>query len=109
MGMPTVLMVAEKPSLAQAIAKILSNDQLSSRRSVSATCPVWEYQGVFFGKPAKFKVTSVTGHIYTCDFPREYNNWDGIEPVKLFDAPTLKLEANPKVLTQYTLMVVGWN
>jgi len=43
-------------------------------------------------------IKQVMGHVYSLDFPKEYNNWDAIEPITLFEAPTVKLEANPKVL-----------
>ncbi|KAJ3081509.1 DNA topoisomerase 3-beta-1 [Quaeritorhiza haematococci] len=92
----TVLMVAEKPSLAESIAKILSDGRYRSRKGISPACSVHEYDGVFQGKAAKFKVTSVAGHVFTIDFPKEYNNWDVIDPVDLFNAPIQKLEANPK-------------
>ena len=58
--------------------------------------PVHEYSGTLFGKPAEFKVTSVTGHVFTCDFPKKYNNWDSCEPLDLFEASVVKEEANPK-------------
>ena len=35
-------------------------------------------------------MTSVAGHVYSTDFPREYGGWDKVPPVKLFDAPTVK-------------------
>ena len=33
------------------------------------------------------------------DFPAKYQSWQTTDPVTLFDAPTLKAEANPKVRT----------
>ena len=38
-------MVAEKPSLALSIAKILSRNSLKTRKSYSNACPVHEYTG----------------------------------------------------------------
>lgn len=51
---------------------------------------------MFRDQPAEFHFTSVTGHVYSLDFTKEYNSWD-IEPMKLFDAKTIKLESNPKM------------
>lgn len=45
--MKAVLMVAEKPSLALSIAKILSNEPLNSRKGISNACTVHEYNGMF--------------------------------------------------------------
>ncbi len=70
---------------------------MSSRRSVA--CNVFEYSGKFMGQEAKFKVTSVMGHVYSLDFPKEYNNWGAVDPVELYDSPVVKLEANPKVFS----------
>ena len=36
------------------------------------------------------------GHVFSIDFPKQYNNWDACEPVDLFEAPTIKMESNPK-------------
>lgn len=91
--MKTVLMVAEKPSLAQSIAKILSNGKVTSRKGLSPACQVYEYLGTFIGQAAKFKMTSVCGHVMSLDFKSQYNNWDAVEPGELFDAPTRKKEA----------------
>lgn len=41
------------------------------------------------GKPALFRVTSVTGHVFSTDFPASYQNWDAVDPVELFEAPVL--------------------
>ena len=78
---PVVLMVAEKPSLAQSLAKILSSGGLSSRKGSNGACSVHEWNGRFHGESVLFKMTSVCGHVMSCDFPPKYNNWDKVDPV----------------------------
>eukprot|EP00921_Rhytidocystis_pertsovi_P010947 GHVQ01017627.1.p1 GENE.GHVQ01017627.1~~GHVQ01017627.1.p1 ORF type:complete len:865 (-),score=112.32 GHVQ01017627.1:231-2825(-) len=87
-------MVAEKPSIAETLATALSDGSSRKRRGVSPVCGVFEYDGVFRGESAFFKVTSTAGHVYTTDFPKRYNNWDTTDPVELFDAEVVKIEAN---------------
>eukprot|EP00884_Botryococcus_braunii_P010708 jgi/Botrbrau1/19639/Bobra.0003s0009.1 len=89
----TVLMVAEKPSLAASIAQHLSDARSHSRRGA---LDVHEWEGNFQGRRARFKMTSVVGHVYSIDFPAKYQHWDTVDPLSLFDAPTIKNEANPK-------------
>jgi DNA topoisomerase IA len=60
-----ILMVAEMPAIAQAIAEAMSNGRHESRRG---TTPVHEFSGQFRGQHAFFKVTSVIGHVYRCAF-----------------------------------------
>uniref|UniRef100_A0AAR2JDV6 DNA topoisomerase n=1 Tax=Pygocentrus nattereri TaxID=42514 RepID=A0AAR2JDV6_PYGNA len=96
--MRTVLMVAEKPSLAQSIAKILSKGSCSSRKGLNGACSVHDYTGSFMGQNVRFKMTSVCGHVMSLDFTGKYNNWDKVDPAELFSkAPTEKKEANPKL------------
>ena len=45
--MKTVLMVAEKPSLAQSIANILSKKSCEYRKGFNGACAVNEWQGKF--------------------------------------------------------------
>ncbi|XP_027703283.1 DNA topoisomerase 3-beta-1 [Vombatus ursinus] len=106
--MKTVLMVAEKPSLAQSIAKILSRGNMSSRKGLNGACSVHEYTGSFSGQPVRFKMTSVCGHVMTLDFTGKYNHWDRVDPAELFSkAPTEKKEANPKLNMVKFLQVEG--
>ncbi|XP_003225161.1 DNA topoisomerase 3-beta-1 [Anolis carolinensis] len=106
--MKTVLMVAEKPSLAQSIAKILSRGNMSSRKGLNGACSVHEYTGSFIGQSSHFKMTSVCGHVMTLDFIGKYNNWDKVDPAELFSkAPTEKKEANPKLNMVKFLQVEG--
>uniref|UniRef100_A0A8C0J9F4 DNA topoisomerase n=1 Tax=Chelonoidis abingdonii TaxID=106734 RepID=A0A8C0J9F4_CHEAB len=106
--MKTVLMVAEKPSLAQSIAKILSRGNMSSHKGLNGACSVHEYTGSFIGQCVHFKMTSVCGHVMTLDFIGKYNNWDKVDPAELFSkAPTEKKEANPKLTMVKFLQVEG--
>ncbi|KXZ51646.1 hypothetical protein GPECTOR_11g100 [Gonium pectorale] len=91
-------MVAEKPSLSQSIAHILSEGRMASRR---AALDVHEFDGRFRGQAARFKMTSVIGHVYSIDFTAAFNSWDKVDPAQLYDAPTIKQEANPKVAGAY--------
>ncbi|KAK3783011.1 hypothetical protein RRG08_015351 [Elysia crispata] len=95
--MKTVLMVAEKPSLAQSLAKILSNGNMNSRKGMNGACSVHDYMGRFNGEQVHFKMTSVCGHVMGVDFPGRFNNWDKVDPVELFTAPITKKEANPNL------------
>eukprot|EP01090_Pellita_catalonica_P021400 TRINITY_DN7999_c0_g1_i1.p1 TRINITY_DN7999_c0_g1~~TRINITY_DN7999_c0_g1_i1.p1 ORF type:complete len:842 (-),score=130.49 TRINITY_DN7999_c0_g1_i1:22-2547(-) len=95
--MSVVLMVAEKPSIARTLAYTLSGaESVRDRKGISPMCPVHEYKGKFSGKPAQFRVTSVVGHIFSCDFYPEFQNWNTTDPKDLFAAPTRKVESTPK-------------
>ncbi|KAJ7957287.1 DNA topoisomerase [Quillaja saponaria] len=93
MATPTVLMVAEKPSIALSIASVLSRGQMYTRRG---STEVHEFGGMFLGFHAQFKVTSVIGHIFSVDFPVKYQDWTATDPLDLFQAPVIKNESNPK-------------
>ncbi|CAH8847266.1 unnamed protein product [Trichobilharzia szidati] len=95
--MQTVFMVAEKPSLAESIAKSLSNKRNSSRRGFNGACSVHEWIGQFMSEQVRFKMTSVCGHVMNVDFLSRYNSWDKVDPAELFVAPIEKKEANPKL------------
>ena len=48
-----------------------------------------EFDGIFMSQPAKFKVTSVAGHVFSLDFPPSYQNWGAVDPKDLFEAPVV--------------------
>jgi len=39
----------------------------------------------------------ISGHVYSLDFPPQFQNWETTDPAMLFNARTMKNEANPKV------------
>ncbi|CAN0870631.1 DNA topoisomerase 3-beta [Linum grandiflorum] len=93
MAPPGVLMVAEKPSIASSIASVLSHGKMFTRKGSS---DVHEFDAMFLGFPAHYKVTSVIGHVFSVDFPEKYQNWSATDPLDLFQAPVRKSESNPK-------------
>lgn len=95
--MKTALMVAEKPSLALALAKILSNGSHITRKGISSASAVHEWKGSFRNESVVFRMTSVCGHVMSLDFNGKYNSWDKVDPVELFTCPTEKKEANDKM------------
>ncbi|CAN0870597.1 DNA topoisomerase 3-beta [Linum grandiflorum] len=93
MAPPGVLMVAEKPSIASSIASVLSHGKMFTRKG---STDVHEFDAMFLGFPAHYKVTSVIGHVFSVDFPEKYQNWSATDPLDLFQAPVRKSESNPK-------------
>jgi DNA topoisomerase III len=84
-----IVHIAEKPSIAQAIAKGLAEGQVNT---YSKALPVTEFTGPAFPKApyaanCKHKVTSVAGHVFSVDFPSQYQSWDSVDPAELFTAP----------------------
>jgi len=86
--MKTALMVAEKPSLAQSLAKILSNGQMNTRKGSNGACSIHEFNARFppTGENVRFKFTSVCGHVMSLDFVGKYNSWDRVDPVRINDS-----------------------
>ena len=39
------------------------------------------------------------------DFPPAYQNWEGTDPMDLFEAPVLRSECNPKVMCLFTTLI----
>lgn len=94
----SVIHIAEKPSIAQAIAKGLSSIQGSSQCSFGGggrSLPTHDIPHLPFPKAphaerCSHKVTSVAGHVFGTDFGSEYQSWDSVDPAELFHAPIVK-------------------
>lgn len=96
-----VLCVAEKPSIAKAVAEALCGGRSNNRdrrksgqfvRNIDFTFdfPEWGRCDV--------TMTSVAGHIISQDFPSEYG-WNNCSPKQLFSAPT-EMKMNKKEIAQ---------
>lgn len=86
-------MVAEKPSISETIAKMLSNGNFRTQKRQT---PVHFFNGTFQNRKAEVCVTAVTGHVFNRDFPSEYQNWSKTDPSTLFAANTIKSSADDK-------------
>lgn len=93
-----VLCVAEKPSIAKAVAGILGGQDVRSRTTrnqytrnydCSFTFPEWG--------PCNVTVTSVAGHLFSTDFTEQHKKWYSCAPADLFDAKIVtEVAANMK-------------
>jgi hypothetical protein len=85
-----VLCVAEKPTVAKAIANILFRpQQAQSQRTQSIYNPKYEFQCNFEGRNVTMIVTSVTGHLMEMDFDDAHRKWHSCDPRQLMDLSTL--------------------
>ncbi|KAK8153608.1 DNA topoisomerase 3-beta [Phyllosticta citrichinensis] len=89
-NMPKILCVAEKPSIAKAVAGHLSGGQM---RAIKARGCEYTYNYEFtydFGSRwghCNVVMTSVVGHLKTLEFQQpNHKSWTGCEPKDLFDA-----------------------
>ncbi|KAI1500688.1 DNA topoisomerase [Biscogniauxia marginata] len=93
-----VLCVAEKPSIAKAVAGHLSGGQVQVHTTPEKYIKnyVFDYD---FGHPwgrCQVTMTSVLGHITAAVFPPQYKKWDYPPPDQLFDAPVNIVVAEDK-------------
>ena len=75
--------------IAEAIAKGLCNGDRNVNKKVM---PVHSFTNPSFPKAphaskVQHKVTSVAGHVFSVDFPQEYQSWESVDPGELFHAP----------------------
>ncbi|CAD8146824.1 unnamed protein product [Paramecium pentaurelia] len=85
-----ILMVAEKNSIAEAVAYAIG----SKVRAKKGRQAFFYFSGMFKGQQANFTVTATNGHLFSRDFPKEYENWNSCDPIELFQAKTIKKAAN---------------
>lgn len=93
-----ILCVAEKPSIARAVAEHLSGGRPTVRNTPNKYIKnyVFEYDfGQGWGN-CSVTMTSVLGHITATVFPPEYNDWKYPPPDRLFDAPVKTIFADDK-------------
>jgi DNA topoisomerase-3 len=86
-----VLNVAEKPSVAKAVASILSRNQgLRTRDGRSRYNRIFEFNYSINGQPCHMLVTSVTGHLMELEFEDRFRKWHSCDPADLYHVPVRK-------------------
>ena len=88
-----VLMIAEKPSIADRIAQVFSeNDYIKPLfGTYYPHKKYYEFPGRFQNKKASFIVSSVAGHLYRTEFCEGYEIGNCVSPFELFDASVDKI------------------
>lgn len=108
-----VLVIAEKPSIAKAIAaaygaKIDYDIKKNPEHFSNSGAPYLTFEGYFKGIPATFAVSSVFGHILGDGFEDKYDEWNSISPIDLFDVPIVKREEMPEKYISQTLSELAY-
>lgn len=86
-----VLNVAEKPSVAKAVATILSRNQgLRVREGRSRYNKLFEFNYSIRGQHCQMVVTSVIGHLMELEFEDRFRKWHSCDPAHLYHAPVRK-------------------
>ncbi|KAF6167122.1 hypothetical protein GIB67_029760 [Kingdonia uniflora] len=98
-----VLNVAEKPSVAKAVATILSRGQLHTREGRSRYNKIFEFNYTVRNQQCQMLVTSVTGHLMEIDFEDRYRKWHSCDPVDLYHAQIKKFVPEDKLDIKRTL------
>jgi len=80
--MKVVAVVAEKPSVMQALASALGG------------CGA-EFEGRFLGERVWYRLAATKGHLFALDFVEAYDDWEAVEPRELFEAPLRLRPAGP--------------
>ena len=81
-----VLNVAEKPSVAKEVSRVLCGGrQPQSRRGPSPYNVNWEFPYEVEGKQCQMVFTSVTGHLMEMEFEGSHKSWRGCNPRELID------------------------
>ena len=78
-----MLNVAEKPSVAKEISRVLSNGQARARDGLTPWNKVWEFPYVVRGRQVSMVFTSVTGHLSNFEFDDSHKRWNGVDPREL--------------------------
>lgn len=86
------LCVAEKPSVAKAIAELLSGGKHRKFISQSKYNPVYEFKCNLGGESRRLRVTSVLGHIMNLKYPDECKDWLKTDMESLYE---IELEKVP--------------
>ncbi|KAK6079226.1 DNA topoisomerase [Seiridium cupressi] len=93
-----ILCVAEKPSIAKAVAGHLSGGQQQTRHTANKYIKNYTFDydfGQGWGN-CSVTMTAVLGHITTTQFPAEYKDWRFPPPDTLFNAPVVTTTAEDK-------------
>lgn len=96
MPVTVVLHVAEKPSVARAVALVLSRAPAGGSPPgggrAGGAPPVWEFDATWppYGAGVRHLVTSVAGHLMELEFAPPYSSWQSCLPSALFDAPIMR-------------------
>lgn len=88
-----VLNVAEKPSAAKEIVRVIQRGaQVSTRQTRSRFNMIYEFDTNLSGQPAHMVFTSVLGHLMSTDFEERVRRWGSCDPLILLDPDATNIQ-----------------
>lgn len=95
--------MAEKPSVAKAVAGILSRNHARMREGRSRYNKIFEFDYTIRGQPCHMLFTSVIGHLMELGFDERYKKWHSCDPADLYQASVNKFVPEDKLDIKRTL------
>ncbi|OLL26150.1 DNA topoisomerase 3 [Neolecta irregularis DAH-3] len=115
--MPRVFCVAEKPSVAKAVASALGGGRFQTSNTTNRFIKNYETEFRFreLGE-SSVVVSSVAGHLTSLDFDSNFSNWRSCRPIDLFEAAIVKktpesnkaIEKNIKTQSRRSQYLIIW-
>ncbi|EAS00239.2 DNA topoisomerase (macronuclear) [Tetrahymena thermophila SB210] len=104
--MKQILNVAEKPSVAKEISRVLGNGSQKTLDSESKYNPVFQFEYKLKQEQVNMLFTSVTGHLISQKFDDKFKNWKSFNPSVLLDQSSeiLKFVESDKISIQRNLI-----
>jgi len=90
----SVLLVAEKPSIALSLAKALSGGNYNTTKGATE---VHSWSGELYGSSAYYKATGVRGHVFERDFPSDMT-WGKCDPQELYTTDTISKPSQKSIV-----------
>jgi DNA topoisomerase III len=99
--------------LVKAIAKgLCQGGDPRSGGGRGSSLPVHEFTNPSFPKAphaqkVTHKVTSVAGHVFSVDFPPQFQSWESVDPAELFTAPVVRKPCKGSVVKHLQVEAKG--
>lgn len=88
-----ILIVTEKDTSAKRIASILADGKFKVAESGSTPLYIFKNED-----GQEIRCIGLRGHILKVDYPEQYNNWQGVNPVELIDAEIVKVPIHKTII-----------
>uniref|UniRef100_A0A7S3GC86 DNA topoisomerase n=1 Tax=Palpitomonas bilix TaxID=652834 RepID=A0A7S3GC86_9EUKA len=87
-----ILNVAEKPSVAREITRLLSGGNHDRKNGGTKYNHIFTFNYNVNGEDAEMVMTSIAGHLFSLDFEAKWKGWDSTNPIDLLNPALVKVK-----------------